>query len=196
MFTELDVVNEMLSTMGVVPLNALNEDSPDVANCRRILDICNKSIQGEGWWFNKEEVTLIADAASGYIYVPNDAVSIDIVEERGPYQSSIRGRRVYNNKDNTFVYPQNHKVVCRYVRLIPFKDLPVLAQRVVMLSAVIKFQQAYDADNTKTQMYMQEYGQAYINLKSEHIRNQNSSLLWRRSAVNTLNRINGYRNRW
>lgn len=194
MFTELDVVNEMLSTMGIVPLNALNEDSPDVANCRHIISICNKTLQARGWWFNKERVELFADADSGFIYIPGDTLSCDPHNDRGYYQISVRGRRLYDTNRNSYVFGTGDKVVCDLIRLVPFEDLPVLAQRAVMLSAVIKFQQSYDADNTKTAMYMQEYAQTMIDLGKEHIRGARSNLLWKNSTAYTLNRINGYRN--
>ena len=193
MFTELDVVNEMLSTMGITPLNGLSEDNPDTANCRRIIDTCNKTTQGTGWWFNREEIDLFADADSGFIYIPGDTLSCDPVCERGYYQVVVRGRRLYNTLDNTYVFPAGAKVKCKLIRLVPFDDLPVLAQRAVMLAAVIKFQQNYDADNTKSQFIMQEYAKSMIDLKSENIRNMNSSLLWKKSTAYTLNRINGYR---
>ena len=193
MFTELDVVNEMLSTMGAVPLNGLSEDNPDVANCRRILDLSNKSIQGKGWWFNKEEIDLIADAVSGMIYIPNDTLSCDPACERGQYQVVVRERRLYDTNKNTFLFTPGTKIKCRLTRLIPFGELPVQAQRLVMVSAVMKFQQSYDADDFKTQQLAAEYQQAYINLNAEHTRNFNSSLLYKKSTVHSLNRINGLR---
>lgn len=196
MFTELDVVNEMLATIGAVPLNGLSEDNPDVANCRRILNIANKTIQGQGWWFNKEQVTLIADASSGMVYIPNDAISTDLAGEYGPYQVVVRDRRLYNTDKNTFIFEPGQKFVCNIIRLVNFTKLPVNAQRAIMISAVIKFQQCYDADNTKTQMLMQEYAQSMILLKTEHIRNFNSSLLWKKSTTAAFNRYNGYRQRW
>ena len=53
--TKLDIINDMLATIGEAPLNELDARHPHVAAGLRILDQKNREIQvngGAGWWFN------------------------------------------------------------------------------------------------------------------------------------------------
>lgn len=195
--TELDVINDMLATMGISPLNQLDDNNPDVANGRRILASQSETIQSRGWWFNKEQIELFPDALSGYIYLPGDAIVCDPVIREPLLPITERDGRLYDTDKNTFVFTGNKPVTCWIVRNIPFKNLPPSAQRVIGLASVRKFQQSYDADPQKMARIDQEYVVANAMLMAEHTRNIRPNLLYKSSSLRELSRINGnsYR-RW
>lgn len=192
--TELDVVNSMLATMGVHPLNSLSEDDDDVAVCRKIIREASLKVQKKSWWFNREEIDLVADTEGPdhFIYTPGDAIRCDpVVRTPGPYRVVQRGRRLYDTDRNTYAFPAGTRITCTLVRLIPFDDLPPSAKEVVSLYAVIKFQQSYDADNSKTNQLFMELSEANMDLSKEHIRNTKGNLLFKNSTAYTINRVNG-----
>lgn len=193
--TELDIVNDCLATMGISPLNQLDDNNPDVANCRRIIKTYSEDIQSRGWWFNNERVKLFPDTLEGYIYVPNDCISVRPIMRHPLLPITQRGNRLYDNDignedyGNGFIFDK--PVTCWYIRNVPFKELPPTAKRTIGLASVRKFQQSFDADPQKMGRLDQEYGSAYMMLVAEHTRMENANMLRRNSTLRDLAAING-----
>lgn len=193
--TELDVVNDMLATMGISPLNQLDDNNPDVANCRRIINAMSSEIQSMSWWFNKELIDLFPDAVSNFVYLPGDAISCDPILREPLMPIVQRENRLYDTDKNTYTFPAGRKITCRIVRKIPFKDMPPSAQRVISIASTRKFQQSFDADPQKMARLDDEYMLSLAHLRMEHTRNISPNFLRRNSSIRSLSRINGYSNR-
>ena len=189
--TELDVVNDMLATMGISPLNQLDDSNPDVANCRRIIASQSEDVQSLQWWFNFEQIDLYPDALSKFVYLPGDAIRCDPVLREPLLPIVQRGSRLYDTDKNTYKFEDVSKITCWIVRKIPFADLPPSAQRVIGIGSARKFQQSFDADPQKMARLDQEYGMALTRLKAEHIRNIRPNLLNKNSTLNSMSWING-----
>jgi hypothetical protein len=172
----LDVVNDMLGTLGEAPLNDLASGHPLVGAATRILDTANSREQAKSWWFNKELVKLSPDV-SGYIYLPNDTIRVDPQATTLHYVQ--RGRRLYQPYASASIdkYKFTRAVTCWLVRLIPFEDIPVPAQLLVSYSAQVDFMKSYDADPNKYAEVKNLRDEARIVLNAEHTLNQNSNLL-------------------
>ena len=187
--TELDVINEMLASLGESPLNTIDEDHPLVPAGRRLLRFASMREQAKSWWFNKELVTLSPDPLSGAIVTPMDSIRVD------PCNSSLhyvqRGRRLYQPHAPASVdkYKFTAAVECWLVRNIAFEDLPPTAQYLISCAAVMDFQKAYDADAQKFQQIQLDYRAALTNLNAEHIRSQNVNLLYRPSIRHSLSQM-------
>lgn len=164
MFTELDVVNACLATLGELPLVELTDEHPMVAAARSNLTEALVSEMHRQWWFNTDFITLTA-TDEGYIYAPEDAVAVKI-----PYQPNLimRGRRLYDRNKSS--YDLEGSVDAVVVRNIPFDDLPAPAQILVKDSCVLQFQLNYDADNAKTGQIQAKYQNSYRLLNAEHAR--------------------------
>lgn len=173
MLSELDVVNEMLSTLGEAPLNALDEEHPLVPAARRIIRIASYRLQAETWWFNQETVTLGNDPDTGEVLVPADAIRVDPSDRS--WNLVQRGRRLYDPQNAT--YNIGKAVPSVLVRNIPFDDLPPTAQHVVSLTAQMEFNKSYDGDETKLSMLGAALNLARATLHAEHIRNVDANLL-------------------
>jgi len=92
MFTELDVVNACLATLGELPLVELTDEHPMVAAARNNLTEALVSEMHRQWWFNTDFVTLTA-TDEGFIYAPEDAVAVKV----DPLPNLILpGRRLYD----------------------------------------------------------------------------------------------------
>lgn len=189
--SELDVVNECLSTMGELPVSSLDDDHSLIAAARRALRFCNTREQARQWWFNTEVVTLVRDL-NEYIFVPNDAIRCD------PLNSSLnliqRGRRLYEtgSRDVEAGYKMKYSTLqCRLIREIPFEDLPPSAQTLICVAAQLRFMVAYDADGNRYRQLLGEYQEAYATVNAEHIRNNATNLLDKHPTIGRLRAIGG-----
>lgn len=198
--SQLDVINDMLATLGEVPINSLEEGHPLVPAALRILSTASAREQAKSWWFNKELTDLVPDD-TGSIYLPNDVLRVDPEQDTLNYVQ--RGRRLYKPFEASAVdkYKFTTKVRCWLVREVPFDDLPIPAQMVISYSAQLDFMKAYDADQQKVQQVTLLYRDATLTLNAEHTRNVGANILWRRAGVydaktsvgiNQLNRVIGY----
>jgi len=164
--TELDIVNSCLKSMGRSPINSLTGGSPIIASAQNSIRSAMMEEQGIGWWFNTEFLQLDADT-DGFVYVPADTLAL-VVEANPPWMTT-RGSRLYDNrKGDYFTTTGKTKVVL--TRLIPLDDLPYQAQRLVETSAVLNFQESFDADPEKINIATVAYQKAFAIIKSTHIR--------------------------
>lgn len=164
--TELDIVNSCLKSMGRSPINSITGGSPIIASAQSSLRTAMLEEQGIGWWFNTEFLNLDADT-DGFVYVPADTLAL-VVEANPPWMTT-RGSRLYDNRVGDY-YKTTGKQKVILTRLIPLDDLPYQAQRLVETSAVLGFQEAFDADSTKITIATSAYQKAFAILKAQHTR--------------------------
>lgn len=188
----LDVVNDMLGLLGERRVNDLNEPHPMIPDALAKLDTASAYVQADMWWFNVEYPTLIPQAGTGEILVPNDTASCDSLTQYP--RLAVRGNRLYNLDDVTDVFENPIRV--RLHRIIPFDDAPVLARAHIAARAKLDFQKDYDGDSMKAQILAREISETYARMHSEHIRNANSNLLYKPSVAAKLMNIIGDRRPW
>lgn len=164
MLTELEVVNACLATVGELPLVELSDDHPLVAPARQEFKMARVSVGGKQWWFNTDRVTL-QTANDSFVYAPQDAVAVTPINRA---DLSLRGRRLYNRMEST--YSVRGPIQCWVIRDIPYEELPVPAQVLILHTAVLAFQKNYDADEAKTVKIERQRMDAYLTLNAEHIR--------------------------
>lgn len=180
--TELDVINDMLASLGEAPLNSIEEDHPMVASGVRQLRVASYREQAKGWWFNKETVVLQPDVATQEIFVPGDCISVDPTD---PFTNLVqRDRRLYDPSKTTFKFTVN--VPVNMTRYVEFQDLPPTAAVYIGQCAVLMFQKSYDADPNKTKLLMMDKQEALMALNSEHIRNADVNLLNKASTAERM----------
>jgi hypothetical protein len=179
----------MLGLLGELPVNSITDPHTLIPAALAAITNQNALVQVDFWWFNVEYPTLIPQAGSGLILVPDDAASVDSLTQYP--RLAVRGNRVYNLDDITDVFTQPLRV--RLHRVLPFSDAPAIARAHIAAKAKLEFQMAYDGDSTKAQIIQQEIKETYIRLHSEHIRNAKANMLMRPSVQHTLNRITGSR---
>ena len=188
-YSTLEVVNSMLGLLGELPVNSITDPHTLIPAALAAITNQNSLVQVDFWWFNVEYPTLIPQAGSGLILVPEDAASVDSLTQYP--RLAVRGNRLYNLDDITDVFTQPLRV--RLHRVLPFSDAPAIARAHIAAKAKLEFQMAYDGDGTKAQFIQQEIKETYIRLHSEHIRNAKANMLMRPSVQHTLNRITGSR---
>lgn len=181
--SQLDVINEMLASLGELPVNEIDVDHDLIASGVRKLKIMNAREQGKGWWFNTERLVLDPDAVSGMVYVPDDTLS---VTPTSPYQYLVyRARRLFDPRSQAgFVIGK--RVAVKLIREVPFDDLPAMAQAYIGYSAVLQFQKDYDADRLKYEQTLKDKNEAFVDLRAEDIRARKTNLLHTPSTVGPM----------
>lgn len=180
--TTLDVVNDMLATLGELPINSVDEGHPMVPAALRMIATASAREQAKSWWFNKELTDLVPDN-QGHIYLPADVLRVDPQAQNLNYVQ--RGRRLYKPFEPSSVdkYKFTNRVRCWLIRELPLDELPVPAQHVVSFSAQLDFMKAYEADQNKVQQVAMLYQQSMMTLNADHTRNTDVNILRRRGGV-------------
>src|SRR5450830_58090 len=143
--TPLTVVNACIGTMGETPLNALDADHPYVQAALNILASSNTLEQEVGWFFNTEYPTLQPDPGTGFVYVPADALNLEL-DNTALVQ---RGNRLWDTVNQT--YRVATVVKAKIIREIPFEQLPRNAQLMISMRTQLDFQSSFDGDDRKYQ---------------------------------------------
>ena len=190
--TTLDVVNDMLGLLGERRVNALDEHHPLIPDALAKLDTAAALVQADMWWFNVEYPTLLPQAGTGEILVPNDTASCDSLTQYP--RLAVRGNRLYNLDDVTDVFTAPLRV--RLHRIVPFDDCPLVARAYIAARAKLDFQKDYDGDSMKAQILAQEIKESYARMHAEHIRNAKANILHRPSVLGKLQAIVGGRPNW
>ena len=133
--TELECINIMLAAIGEAPVNSLTGTVPvDVRLAQSTLTEVNKQVQSEGWSFNTEiDVTLPRDGSNN-IPLGTDVLRVDAQTHDHPSIDPIqRGLKLYDRKNNTFVFDEDIKCTVVYFR--SFNELPEQARSYMTIKA-------------------------------------------------------------
>jgi hypothetical protein len=137
--TKLQAINTMLSIIGEPPINSLTAARADSLIAQNILDEVMREVLSYGWMFNTEDnVELIPETATGYIYIGDSVVRVDMDPAFYNYDITIRGNRLYNRNGNSFVFQEPIKVT--RVVLMDYDDMPEVARRYVYIRSARIFQ--------------------------------------------------------
>lgn len=138
--TELDAVNEILTSVGQAAVTTLDLRNPEVSIVLTTLREQNKLVQAQGWTFNTERnYKLAPDAVTKKIAYPTNAISIDANNE-------IHLDSIDIVKRNGFLYDRlNHtnqfeeELSCDIIWLFEFEDIPTAIQAYITARAARVF---------------------------------------------------------
>jgi hypothetical protein len=148
--TELEAVNSMLATIGEAPVNTLdNSGLIDVAQARATLAEVSRKIQAGDWHFNREDNYILTPDYNGIIQVPFGVLKIDTVMESQDIDITVRGNKIYNRKDHTFVFEKALHVDMTV--LLEWEDLPEPARQYIVARASREFQRRVVGSGTLDQ---------------------------------------------
>jgi hypothetical protein len=110
--TEKEAVNTLLGIIGEAPVNSLEDElTDDVASAIALLREISREVQLQGWDFNTDHDYPMTRDGSGYINLPIGAAKVDIKPGQfGNVDTVIRGNRLYDRKNHTFVFQRDLKV--------------------------------------------------------------------------------------
>lgn len=134
--TELDAVNQILSSVGQAPVTTLDLQNPEVAIVLNTLREVNRMVQAEGWTFNTERsYELTPDTNTKEILFPFNALSIDTnrYQHYSDYDPVRRNGKLYDRLNHTFEWVEPIKV--DIVWQFDFTDLPPALQAYITARA-------------------------------------------------------------
>ena len=133
--TELECINIMLAAIGEAPVNSLTGTVPvDVRIAQSTLTEVNKQVQSEGWSFNTEIDVTLTRNASNNVVLGTDVLRVDAQTHDHPSIDPIqRGLKLYDRKNNTFVFDEDLKCTVVYFR--SFDELPEQARSYMTIKA-------------------------------------------------------------
>jgi len=133
--TELDAVNQILSSVGQAPVSTLDMQNPEVYIVLSTLREVNKQVQSESWTFNTERHVELSRDGNNKIKVPASALSVDanVQKYNDKYNIVRKQGYLYDMYQHTDVFDEN--LVVDIVWLVTFADLPPIVQSYVVARA-------------------------------------------------------------
>ena len=134
--TELDAVNQILSSVGQAPVTTLDLQNPEVSIVLNTLREINKQVQAEGWIFNTErKVEFAPDTTTSYIAYPFDVLQMDVNDEKhkNKYDVVRRNGRLYDRLNHTDKFTEN--LFLDIVKYFDFTDVPPAFQAYITARA-------------------------------------------------------------
>ena len=134
--TELDAVNQILSSVGQAPVTTLDLQNPEVFTAVNTLREQSKQVQLEGWSFNTERhYVLKPDTNTKKIGVPSNMLAIDsnVQTHRDKYDLVLRQGFVYDRHKHTYEF--DNDVTADILWYWDFQYLPPGIQQYVTAKA-------------------------------------------------------------
>lgn len=165
--SELEAVNEILSSIGSSPVNSLEDDNNvDVINAKRLLEGVSREIQSRGWWFNTLDNIHLDPEVEGYgkdrkFLVPCPNSYIKFVSKG--YKLLRREGYFLDQISNTMNFPEGLDID-NLVKLLDFSELPEAFRKYITVRAARIFQMRYLSAEELDQHLQLEESQAYSDL--------------------------------
>lgn len=134
--TELDAVNQILSSVGQAPVTTLDLQNPEVSIVLNTLREVNKQVQSEGWAFNVERnYKLTPDSSTNQIIYPSNMLQIDTNQKqhRDDYDVVRRNGKLYDRLNHTYTFTQD--IYADVVWYFDFTDVPPAIQAYIVARA-------------------------------------------------------------
>lgn len=196
MYTELELVNHILKTLGVATTPTLATQHPAVLDAKAALLSASKEFQGMGWWFNREHNLKLLPNADGRVQVPTECLvfqvtrcALDIKMPFNKQRFVKRGKFIYDNVLHT-----NQLYVAVWVdicNLLNVEDLPSSAGSYLKHYAA---ESSFLGDDGDLGVYRQlqiETARAWTVLKQDELKAMSANALESPGALQLL-RSPGY----
>ena len=136
--TELDAVNMMLKAIRESAVASITEPShEDAATAVTILRHWNKTVQEQGWRFNKRYNNLLERDGSNELVVPVNVLSITPGSKSAHAIFAFVDGKLYDLDNNTFAWTEDLYV--DYVLHYAFEKIPQAARNYILQMAGLEF---------------------------------------------------------
>ena len=158
----------MLTTIGEAPVNSLSSGLLDAETAETILDEVSRSVQSQGWNFNRERDVSVAADSDGNVVLSTEIIRADLANSETKFRSSEnefvqRGNKMYDKVNQTFNIAKTLKL--DIVRLLDFEVLPEVARYYISMRAARIFQDRVVGSQTLTAMNRNDEQQALFALQ-------------------------------
>lgn len=180
--TELEALNTMLSTIGESPVNTVDDSGMvDAVIARQILRATSREVQSRGWHFNTEKAYPLQPDDQGQLNLPATILRADTVETDSDIDVVVRGTRLYDRRNHTYVFNKGVKVDA--VILLPFDELPEAARWYITVRAARIYQERVVGSDTLSSFNQQDELRALVVLQETEADNADYNILSDNYAV-------------
>lgn len=134
--TELDAVNQILSSVGQAPVTTLDLQNPEVSIVLNTLREVNRQVQAEGWIFNTErDYEMVPDSTTNQIQYPYNVLQMDanVEHHKNDYDLVRRSGKLYDRLHHTYEFTETiHADITWY---FDFTDVPPPVQMYITARA-------------------------------------------------------------
>ena len=172
LITELEVVNDVLSTTGDSPVQSLDDGYQPVFIIKKMINNISRDMQSMNYWFNTEYgVTLDVNTESNTIVLPFNLLKFEPEDAR--YIN--RGLTVYDRlaRTTTITAP----IVADISVMLEFNQLPQEARKFIQAKCKQQYNNEFLGDNSIKRDLAIDLQEAKINLDRTHIENENVNIL-------------------
>jgi len=164
----------LLGAIGEIPITdntqALEADpTGDVGIARDTLLDMSKSIQEQGFWFNKETQYPLVPNTDGYIPIGDTILNI-----YSPILI-VKDHKLYDTQKRSYIFEGTQKVDVTF--LIPFDDLPHVAVDAVVREAIPVFYNNILGDTQELRILQTNAQRASIALQKAQARHRKANLI-------------------
>jgi len=155
--TELDAVNQILSSVGQAPVTTLDLQNPEVAIVLTTLREVNKQVQAEGWNFNVERgYQFNPDASTKEIVYPTNVLQLDTYTptHRDDFKPVRRNGKFYDKLKHT--YQWDNAIEADVTWLFEFEDVPPAIQLYITARAARLASNKMVGDTTLFQLLQEQ----------------------------------------
>ena len=134
--TELDAVNQILSSVGQAPVTTLDLQNPEVSIVLNTLREVNKQVQAEGWIYNTERhYEFTPDSTTNEIAYPSNVLQLDANREHHKDKIDVvrRNGKLYDRYNHTYEFTK--VIEADVVWYFDFTDVPPAFQAYITARA-------------------------------------------------------------
>lgn len=173
MYSEKELVNYILQTLGQESTPTLETNHPAVIDARNWLESTNKEFQGKGWWFNRDWGLKLLPNSAGRVEIPDDTLSFTVTAcalgmSHAGRRYVKKGKFIYDSLQHTDVLKTT--VWVDIIRLWDYTDLPPSAGTFLKHYAAEKAFLNDDGDINVHSKLSQYTMQAFADLKRDEMR--------------------------
>ena len=155
---QLTAVNEILMSVGQVPVTQLTNTNPEVALAFETLINVSREVQAEGWTFNKEYhlKTFVPDQTTKEITIPSDVLQVDLSNHHANKDKDAvqRNGKLYDRQNHTYQWDETPSVDVVY--MFDWDDLPRPIRNYIVARAATVFSSRTVGDPTQYQILQQK----------------------------------------
>lgn len=182
-----NAINLCLRYIGETPLpSGTTIDSLDPQHeavvINNILSEVSERVQGDGWWFNREDWVFQPDSTTSKINIPPSVLTF----KTGDGNYIVRGNVLYDRDKTTYIFTT--KVAASIIWNIDFDTLPTKAAYYISYVAAQEAQILFNGDSFIDKDLKEKIIKAYADLRKEELRQAKYNLIsGARIADRTMN---------
>lgn len=174
--TRLQSINLSLAMLGRTGVPSEDSTDTDAQDASVSLDRVCYTFQlnnGHGWWFNREPHWRMTPDTDGFIFVPNNILSM--IAEGDNFERNrgltIRGSRIYDLVNHS--YDMRHRtsgdIYFDFIVNLPFNELPPSAKMYASYRAALNFTGTKEFDANRLQITQASVQEMYQMIHSEDV---------------------------